>query len=76
MDETVASIKAVPDNAQAAAKQKADDLVAYIKTIPDTVVDAIKVRSIRPCSNKRSEGTRQMGEDHEQTARKLLLCVT
>lgn len=43
VEETVAGIKAVPVNAQAAAKQKADDLVAYVKNIPDTVANAAKV---------------------------------
>ena len=43
VEETVSSIKAVPVNAQAAAKQKADDLVAYVKNIPDTVSKAAKV---------------------------------
>lgn len=45
VEETVASIKAVPVNAQAAAKQKADELVAYVKNIPDTVSKAAKVWS-------------------------------
>lgn len=40
----MSSIKAVPKNAQAAAKQKADDLVAYVKSIPDNVAKAAKVR--------------------------------
>ena len=39
----MSSIKAVPVNAQAVAKQKADDLVAYVKNIPDTVSKAAKV---------------------------------
>lgn len=43
VDETVASIKAVPVKAQAAAKEKADDLVTYIKNIPDTIAKAAKV---------------------------------
>ena len=38
-------IKAVPRNAQTAAKQKVDDLVEYIKSIPDIIADAAKVRS-------------------------------
>ena len=37
-------VKAVPRNAQAAAKQKADDLVEYVKTIPDIIAAAAKVR--------------------------------
>lgn len=47
MDETVASIKAVPIKAQAAAKEKADDLVAYVKNIPDTIAKAAKVCIVR-----------------------------
>lgn len=43
VDETVASIKAVPVKAQAAAKDKADNLVAYVKNIPDTIAKAAKV---------------------------------
>lgn len=39
----MAGIKAVPVNAQVAAKQKADELVAYVKNIPDTATKAAKV---------------------------------
>lgn len=80
VDETVASIKAVPDNAQAAAKQKADDLVAYIKSIPDTIAGAAKVRSIRwLCSHKRKEDTGTWGritsEPQEAAAVRHAMCL-
>lgn len=44
VDETVEGIKAVPRNAQAAAKQKADELAAGMRSVPDKIVEAAKVR--------------------------------
>lgn len=44
VDDTVESVKAVPTNAQIAAKQKVDDLATQIKSVPDNIVAAAKVR--------------------------------
>lgn len=43
VDDTIEGVKAVPRNAQAAAKAKADELAAGVKSIPDIIVEAAKV---------------------------------
>lgn len=44
MDDTVKSVKAVPTNAQIAAKAKVDEVAKGVQSIPDKIAEAAKVR--------------------------------